>query len=186
MEKLYKKIAETFNLPEAKQLFIDAGLIPIKMIDINVGQSEDPEGFEVPYPSIFMSWGESRSVINEPLLMNLQFHVLQYPGKQTHNKAADIDKGLNYVKTLAKIQQVLNGIRSEETTPLRYFGKTPNINPYGRYHILNYQCHIDEVHEHLTRQQTTDIELTGYEGNFEIKQKKSPEDNSEAQGLFIP
>lgn len=169
MDTIYKKITDTFKANE--QVFIDRGLPVIRQIDINYGQPDNPEGFEVFMPSIFIGWQISQPNQNEANILTLDFHVLQEPGAHTEQYSERITEGLEYIYMLKTVKYILNKLRADNTTGLSYVGERPNITPYFRYHIVSYQCFIDNADESLTKGGNIGTELTGYTKDFKALQK---------------
>jgi hypothetical protein len=167
METIYNKIVKTFT--DNQQVFTDAELIAPRTIDINIGQTDNPEGFEIFYPAIFVSWAISPQANNyDPKLLTLDFHCIQDADVGTENFSGNIAP--TYLAWLRKTRMVLNGLRAANTTGLTYRGERPNLTPYFRYTIINFECYIDIADESLTRGTLTTEELDGYKATFQPKQ----------------
>ena len=173
MEIIYQKIIDTFNAN--KQVFIDRSLPVIRQIDINYGQPDNPEGFEVFQPAIYISWQISEAEANEPNLLTLDFHIIQEPGAHTENYSERLAEGYEYILMLKTIKYILNKLRAGNTTGLKYIGERPNITPFFRYHIISYQCFIDKVDESLTKGSITEVELTDLDLSKGQIKSKEPE-----------
>jgi len=169
MEIIYKKIVDTFNANEA--VFTDRGLPPIRQIDINYGQTDNPEDFEIFMPGMFIGWEIIERSINEPSELILDFHLLQDPGAGTENFSDQLDAGVEYIAMIKAVKYVLNQLRASNTTGLQYAGERPMVTPYFRYHIISYKCLIDKVHDSLTKGAVDEVELEDYTKNFKQKQK---------------
>jgi hypothetical protein len=169
METIYKKIVETFN--NNKAVFTDKGLPAIKQIDINYGQTDRPEEFEIFFPSIFISWEITEQNSNEPSLLTLDFHILQYPGAGTENFSDRLSENIEYLNMIATCKYILNHLRANNTSGLSYAGERPAITPYFRYHIVSYRCFIDKVDDSLTKGKLDNVELEDYTKDFEPKTK---------------
>lgn len=167
MDIVYKKIADTFELQATKDKFTTQSLPFVRTVDINLGQPDNPEGFEIFYPAMFVSWSEQKASENEPMELTLEFHVIQEPGAGTEGFSTRLPEGLAYIRVLKTIQAVLNSLKADNTSKFRYVGKRPNITEFFRYHILQYRCFIDETIE----TGLSEVELTDYDAGFNIKQK---------------
>ncbi|MBE9468990.1 MAG: hypothetical protein IMY72_11825 [Bacteroidetes bacterium] len=173
MEIIYQKIIDTFNAN--KKIFINRNLPVIRQIDINYGQPDDPQNFEVFQPAIYISWQISNQADREPSTLTLEFHVLQEPGAHTENYSERLPKGKEYLLMLKTIKYILNKLRASNTTGLKYTGERPNITPFFNYHILTYTCFIDDgAGESLTKGSLTDVELTDYDASFSVQKKETP------------
>ena len=167
---IYKRIVETFNAN--KQIFIDRSLPVLKQIDINYGQPDNPQDFEVFLPGMYISWSIVEPAAKEPNVLQLDFHVLQEPGAHTENYSARLEKGVEYILMLKTIKYILNKLRASNTTGLKYAGERQNITPFFRYHILTYSCFIDEIEDSLTKGSYEEIELEEINVTHQIKQKE--------------
>ena len=178
MEIIYKKIIDSFNDEDVQQVFIDRSLPLIKQIDINYGQPENPEAFEVFLPGIYVSWNISELQSNEPNLLTLDFHVLQEPGAHTENYSTRLTEGYEYILMLKTIKYILNKLRASNTTGLKYIGERPNVTPFFRYHILSYQCFVDKVDDSFTKGSTSNVELLDMtlSGGIKYKETQLPTD----------
>jgi hypothetical protein len=168
MDIVYKELTDFFNLPETKARFTDNGLPELKQMDINLGQPDNPQGFELFYPAIFIDWEEIKPSENDPVNLNISFHVIQEAGAQTENFSNRIDKGLEYVRVLKKIQEVFTNFSASNTSGFKFAGKTPNITPYFRYHIIQFRCFIDQVGGIAY----SEVELIDYDATYNIKEKE--------------
>jgi hypothetical protein len=169
MEILYKKIVDTFNANEA--VFTERNLPPIRQIDINYGQLDHVEDFEVFLPGIFIGWEIIENNSNEPSLARLDFHLAQDPGANTESFSKTLEAGMEYILMIKTVKYVLNKLRASNTSGLVYAGERPEITPYLRYHVISYQCFIDKVHDSLTGGKTEEVKLTDYTKDFKTKEK---------------
>ena len=141
METVYLTILKTFK--DNKQVFLDRHLPVIRTIDINIGQPDDAENFEFFCPAIFISWDIKPSLSGEPDSLTLDFHILQEPKGHTESFSNVETVGMEYTKLLLACKYLLNSLRTDATTPLKYAGERQAATPYFRYHILTYTCNID-------------------------------------------
>jgi hypothetical protein len=150
METLYQAITGFFT--DHPEVFTERELPVIRMIDIYMGQPDDPEAFEVFYPAIFINWSITPDNNGSgPHLLTLDFHVLQEPGKGTEGFSGVQDAGLQYVKLLKAVKYILNNLKADNCSFLQYAGERPAITPFFRYHVIIYQCHIDAYNDSLHR-----------------------------------
>jgi hypothetical protein len=148
---VYKRIVEVFN--ENEVVFTDRQLPPVRTIDINMGQPEDPESFEMFLPAIYIGWNKTPGPDVEPDILTLDFHVLQDPGTGSENFSSELDAGLEYLRLLEAVKYLLNYLRANNTTPLKWAGERQAITPYFKYHILTYTCSVDAYNDSVHRPQ---------------------------------
>lgn len=141
MDILYTKITEIFN--ENKAVFTNASLPPVQQVDVYMGQPEDAENFEIFLPAIFMNWALTPTDTNGSSKAVLEFHVLQEPTGGSENFTT-AEASLQYIQVLKKVKYLLNQLRAENTTPLKYKGEKPTGSEYFKYHVITYECQIDE------------------------------------------
>lgn len=153
METIYLAILKTFK--DNKQVFLDRHLPVIRTIDINIGQPDDAENFEFFCPAIFISWDIKPNLSSEPDSLTLDFHILQEPKGHTESFSNVETVGMEYTKLLLACKYLLNSLRTDATTPLKYAGERQAATPYFRYHILTYTCSIDAYTESIHRPQMT-------------------------------
>ncbi|TCN63696.1 hypothetical protein [Acetobacteroides hydrogenigenes] len=178
MEQVYLAILKTFA--ENKKVFTDRHLPVIRTIDINIGQPDDPENFEVFCPAIFISWDIKPGIAGEPDNLTLDFHILQEPKGHTESfsnafrspsgvEGIGAEVSIEYMRLIKACKYLLNSLRVtgtpseverspsgvEGTTPLKYAGERQAATPYFRYHILTYTCSIDAYTDSIHRPQMT-------------------------------
>lgn len=153
MEIVYNKIVEVFNAhPE---VFTDR-LLPVpRTIDIDMGQAEDPEGFEIFLPGIFVNWSITPGT-DGPDILTVDVTVLQEPGTGTESFSERLTEGLEYLRLLKAVKYLLNKLSTDETSPLMYTGERPAATPFFKYHIISYKCGIDQYTDSIHRPQMTD------------------------------
>lgn len=179
MEEVYKKIVDTFNAhPE---VFTSRSLPTIRQIDINVGQPDDPESFEVLCPAIFIGWDIRAGSGSEADTLSLDFHLLQEPGAGTENYSDRLDEGLEYIRLASAVKRCLNMLSTDISSPLKYTGERQAVTPFFRYHVITYTCSIDATTESVHRPTLTEstiesINLTGGKLRKEFPNKKPTPD----------
>lgn len=162
METLYKAIVDTFN--NNPQVFADRNLPAPRTIDIYMGQPDDPEGWEVFEPALFIGWSIQPQSNNDPDLLTLEVHLVQDPGTGTESFCERLDDGVEYLRMIKAVKYVLNKLRADNTTPLKWAGERPGTSPFYRYHIITYTCTIDGNSESLSRDTLTNVTLTDLDG----------------------
>jgi len=171
MEIVYKKIVETFNAhPE---VFTSRGLPVVRQIDLNIGQPDDPENFEVFCPAMFISWSIRPGTGGESDTLTLDFHLLQEPTANTENFSNVAVVGVEYIKLMEAVKYLLNDLKTSATTPLRYAGEQPAVTPYFRYHVVSYTCSIDAYTDSIHKPALGEGQLSGIvlkEGKLREKQ----------------
>lgn len=153
MEIVYNKIVETFNAhPE---VFTDRSLPIPRTIDIEMGQAEDPESFEIFLPGIFINW-DIKAGTDGPDILTLDITVLQEPGPGTESFSERMAEGLEYMRLIKAVKYLLNRLSTDETSPLMYMGERKAATPFFKYHIITYQCGIDQYTDSIHRPDLTD------------------------------
>ena len=149
METIYKEIVSVFNAN--KQVFIDRGLPTMRQIDIYMGQPDAPTDFEMFLPGMYIDWRIEPGPETEPDILTLDFHVLFDPGAATDNSSLRIDQGLQYIEFIKACKYLLNYLRTDNITPLKWNGERPTVTPYYKYHIITYKASIDTYLESIHR-----------------------------------
>ncbi len=157
MIALYKKICETFD--ENTSLFEDLGLTPIRMIDFDYGQMDNPDDFEMVFPAMFLSYSIQPDDVTEPNRALLSFDVLQEPGNATENFSPKQNSGLDMLRTLEVVKHILNALRSDESTGLSFNSEEAMTNGYYRWQRIRFECFIDQCNTSLTKGDTIPTEL---------------------------
>jgi hypothetical protein len=147
METLYQKIIETFNLNT--QVFTDRGLPVPRTIDIDYGQADDPENFELFLPAVLINFAVVPGEPNSSDVLNLQLSVVQDPGELTASYAADLQPGLQYLRLLRAVRFVMNNLASAETSPLKFKALRPAATQYFKLHVIEYSCLVDPYTDSL-------------------------------------
>ncbi len=168
MDILYENLTKHFEKNEIRELFAQANLPELRTIDLNMGQVNNPEGFEIFYPAMFIDWSDKADGQTEPLSLELVFHILQIPSFATENFSDNLHEGLDYLRFLKTIKKALNSFRTPNASKFKYLGTSPNITPFYKYHTLNYSCYIDDT---TSEPELTAVELQGYNMDFGIKEK---------------
>jgi len=147
METLYQKIVQTFN--EHPEVFTGRTLPVPRTIDIDYGQADDPEGFELFLPAVLLNFDIKAGTNNEPDLLTLDVTVLQEPGSGTESFSETRNSGLEYLRFLNAVKYCFNHLASGDSSPLQYAGERKSASPFFRFHVINYTCFIDRYTESL-------------------------------------
>lgn len=170
MELVYNKIVETFNAhPE---VFTNRGLPVPRTIDIDMGQAEDPESFEIFLPGIFVNW-DIKAGTDTPDVLSVEISVLQEPGTGTESFSERMNEGLEYLSLLKAVKYLLNRLSTEITSPLQYTGERKAATPFFKYHVISYQCFIDQYTDSIHRPGTVDGSAESLKITGKLKQKTS-------------
>lgn len=153
MEIVYNKIVEVFNAhPE---VFTDRELPVPRTIDIDMGQADDPEGFEIFLPGVFVNWSITPGT-DGPDILTLDVSVLQEPGVGSENFTERLPESLEYLRLLKAVKYLLNKLSTDVTSPLQYAGERPAATPFFKYHIISYRCGIDQYTDTIHRPDYTE------------------------------
>lgn len=138
-------------LQSNKAAFGDSNL---RTIDINYGQTEDPDAFEIFYPALFVSWALNPPRDGGGDILNLELQVMQEPGGNTDGVVAS--KGLEYLRVIETIKFLTTGFKPDGFAALEADGENSVPAGYVRFHNLRYTCralpqqtghHFDEAGE---------------------------------------
>lgn len=168
METLYKKISDTFN--DHPEVFSERTLPVPRTIDIDYGQADDPEAFELFLPAILLNF-DVKAGSDNPDVLTLDVIVLQEPGAGTENFSERQDEGLSYVRFLKAVKYCFNNLASDESSPLRYMGERKAASQYFKYHVLTYTCFIDSYTDSLHKPTLVDGSIESIKIDGKLKQK---------------
>jgi len=147
METLYQKIIQTFNAhPE---VFTGRTLPVPRTIDIDYGQADDPEGFELFLPAVLLNFDIKAGTNHEPDVLTLDVTVLQEPGTGTESFSDRRSEGLQYLQFLNAVKYCFNHLASNDSSPLQYAGERKAASQFFRFHVINYTCFIDRYSDSL-------------------------------------
>jgi len=171
MDKVYKKIVDTINNNQAE--FTAQNIPAIRMVDVYLGQPDDPESFEVFTPGVFVDWQIMPGLDGNPSEVNIDLHLVQEPGAGTESFSQQITKGLEYILVMKTLKKLMNRMRAANITPLTYNGERPRLTEFFKYHIVSYKAFIDADNESIHRPTIQDIELTDLDlTDGKIRQKE--------------
>lgn len=168
MELVYQKIVETFNAHP--QVFTDRNLPIPRTIDIDMGQPDDPESFEIFLPALFVNWNITPGT-DGPDILTVDVSVLQEPGPGTESFSDRMPEGLEYMRLLKAIKFLLNRLSTEISSPLQYAGERPAATPFFKYHVISYRCGIDQYTDSIHRTQFVDGSAESLKLTGKLKQK---------------
>jgi len=143
METLITKVYEVFNANQ--QLFIDAGLQPVRTIDKFRGQTTQPEKFELyEIPAIFISWQIKWQKEGKRYVGNatVDFHIVNDEPSETASIFTDYDEALKDVFFYKSVQKVLDDLEAEGVNKLQRQSETPVDTGVVCYNILTYSTTI--------------------------------------------
>lgn len=145
MEALITKVYEVFEANQ--QLFIDAGLQPIRTVDKFRGQTTQPEKFEIyETPAIFISWAikwrkEGKMHVGDA---TIDFHIVNDEPSDTASIFTNYDEALKEVFFYKSVQKVLDDLEAEGLNKLQRTSETPVDTGVVCYNILSYQTTMYE------------------------------------------
>ena len=114
MKLFYKKLTETFEKEEIKDLYRKKGLIPVQFIDLYAEQDLIPEWFEVHhYPALLVSWDISYS--NDTAVANIIFYIC-------YNKLIDKERKKYYEEIYRHTNRIIN-YNNTYGLPVKYHTK---------------------------------------------------------------
>jgi hypothetical protein len=115
INKLYNTILNKFE--DKKQLLIDAGITEALMVDMFMGQPNNPDAFEMTTPAVFIDY----SIDWQNEVVYIDAHVIMDYEQETENFSLNRELGLRYLNLLAFVRYCLHGLKSED------LGKMVNI-----------------------------------------------------------
>lgn len=141
MITLFLKIYEAFEA--SKELFIEAGLPPIKFIDKYRGQPLNPAQFEFyELPAIFIDYKVKWEKVGRAYdgTVGLEFHIVTDATWDTSNISTNNVEGLKNSVNHALIRSVLDDLESENTTKLQRSEEYPVDSGVVVYNKMEYKC----------------------------------------------
>lgn len=145
MEALITKVYEVFAANQ--QLFIDAGLQPIRTVDKFRGQTTQPEKFEYyPIPAIFIFWRtkwekEGKIYVGKT---QLDFHVVNDEPSDTASIFTNYEEALKETFFYKSVQKVLDNLEAEGISKLVRSDDLTVDTGVVCYNILSYTTTIYE------------------------------------------
>lgn len=125
MKTLYKTLLEKLTAPETTQLLADAGLPPVKYVDIYEGQYYNPDKFEgLVLPAVLVEFSIDKPQQAEPGQLILTLHILYEQPEHGDNHAPHIDRALQYLDFAEKIYELVKDTESEHTGKLVWNGES--------------------------------------------------------------
>lgn len=140
MKAFYKKLLETFNKEEIKDLYRTKELTPVQFIDIYAEQDLIPEWFEAhQYPALLVSWNihytESEAVAH------LTFSICYEQLHDTSSLGQNTDLALKFLDFVEITDKVLKSIETPNTGKLYLQSEQNKIDEtVTDVYLLNYQC----------------------------------------------
>ncbi|MFR8080625.1 MAG: hypothetical protein ACLU6Z_02615 [Odoribacter splanchnicus] len=139
MKNLYLKIIDVFE--KNKNMFHEAGLMPVETIDLYDGQPFDPTNFEFTYPAVFVDyrieWGKGNNIRKQGTL-EVEIHVLTHPGPGTENFNPRMEEGLEKLEYYKLIADLMETVATDNIQRLVVTGEEPVMTDYGSYHLIKF------------------------------------------------
>ncbi len=125
MKNLFKSIQDLF-LNQSKDDFIDLGLKPIKMFDLNKGQLDDPESFELlTLPAILFDWNidKDENINDGKSIASITLYLVYEQTRDSSSHSRRQDDALKIFDFLEIVHDKLEGIESEDTGKLAFINE---------------------------------------------------------------
>ncbi len=140
MQPLIERIYQV--LQANNDLFVTAGLQPIRTVDLYRGQPLNPEAFEFfETPAIFLGWNirwktEGRTRVGSG---TLEAHIVLDNPFETGNIFTGYDNALKQIFGYEIVDAILNGLESIYTSKLELTDQRPVDTGVIAYQIYSYQ-----------------------------------------------
>lgn len=140
MKLFYKKLTETFEKEEIKDLYRTKGLTPVQFIDLYAEQDLIPEWFEVHhYPALLVSWDINYS--NDTAVANIIFYICYEQLHDTSNLGTNTEMALKFLDFIELTDEILKNVISKNTGKLELVSENyKRDETVVDVYILNYQC----------------------------------------------
>lgn len=140
MKLFYKKLLETFNKEEIKNLYRTKGLTPVQFIDIYAEQDLIPEWFEAhQYPALLVGWNIDYT--ENEAVANITFSICYEQLHDTSNLGTNTDLALKFLDFVEITDKVLKSIETPNTGKLYLQSEQNKIDEtVTDVYLLNYQC----------------------------------------------
>lgn len=145
MIHLFLKIYAAFEAK--KQVFIDAGLEPIRHIDKYRGQPLNPAQFEYyDIPALFIDWRLTWEKVGKSYdgKLVLDFHLITDATWDTSNISTNHTDGLRNIVYHALVRSILDNLESENTSKLVRLDENPVDSGVINYELLRYECNYSD------------------------------------------
>jgi hypothetical protein len=166
MKEIYQKIIEKLTSAATVALFQEAGILPVRFVDLYKGQYLDYSKFEItPLPAVYVDWKIiiTNPTQNESTAM-IMLHLAYETVPDTSSLSLQRNEALKLFDYINLVQQVVATIQVEGIGKL----KLRNIEPVqldnpGQVILLTYETAIQLYQSNVINQyeliDTTDAEL---------------------------
>ncbi|AQY22989.1 hypothetical protein [Riemerella anatipestifer] len=140
MKDLYKKIVQTFDKEEIKQLYLDKNIPPVEFIDLYAEQDVIPEWFEAHhYPALLFGWSVNHSVT--PAVADITIHLCYEQLHDTSNLGTNTELALKFFEFIEITDNILKKIETKHTGKLNLVTEENKIaETVVDTYTLRYQC----------------------------------------------
>jgi hypothetical protein len=146
---MIQQFLELYKLIEAKKSkFTDYNLENNFFVDVYRSQPLEPELYEYfSLPAIFVDYTMKGQGINKPRLITLNLHIVTDEMPDTSNISVQKEAGLNRFTYLLLIQEILEGCKLGNTTPLKFISEDIVDAPVVNYHTQTYdfETHLANI-----------------------------------------
>lgn len=138
---MIQQFLELYTLIEAqKSKFTEYNLENNFFIDVYRSQPLEPELYEYfSLPAIFVDYTMKGQGINKPRLITLNLHIVTDEMPDASNISEQKEAGLNRFTYLLLLQEILEGSKLGNTTPLRFVSEDIVDAPVVNYHTQTYE-----------------------------------------------
>lgn len=138
---MIQQFLELYTLIEAQKIkFTDYNLENNFFIDVYRSQPLEPELYEYfSLPAIFVDYTMKGQGINKPRLITLNLHIVTDEMPDASNISDQKESGLNRFTYLLLLQEILEGSKLGNTTPLKFVSEDIVDAPVINYHTQTYE-----------------------------------------------
>jgi hypothetical protein len=144
MKIFYKKLIQTFELPENQALFTAQNIAPVQYIDIYAGQDQFEENFELfARPALLVDWDIEHGYKTATATLN--FYCCYEQLRDTSNISLNQELGLKFLDYIEIINTIISGIETEETGKLDLVTEGFNkMDSIVDIYLFTYKCSFTE------------------------------------------
>jgi len=138
---MLQPLLEFYKTIEAnKYRFTDKGLNETFFIDVYRSQPYEPEAYEYfSLPAIFVDYSMTGQGKGNPRVVTMTLHILTDEMPDTSNISNSKKEGLNKFLYNLLLQQILEGTRLGNTTPLKFISENAVEDAVTNYHTQTYE-----------------------------------------------
>ncbi|MDT8347992.1 MAG: hypothetical protein RQ756_09335 [Flavobacteriaceae bacterium] len=139
MKAFYEKLIERLESPEVRQRFIDAGISPVRYIDLYAGQDLDEENFELfAQNTVLVDWEID---YEDPIKATINIYACFEQLRDTSNLSLNRSIALKFLDYVALVDSVVCSIESESTGKLEILSEGFNkMDSIVDIYLLTYEC----------------------------------------------